>query len=425
MNFINKKSKIKKILNSRSVKNGIWLYILQFFNTIIPLFTLPYITRILGANQYGVFSSALNIVGYLVVLVNFGFNLSGTRKITVSKSHDERQKIFSNIFSTKLILMLFSFLILFLAIIIFDFDITLINTLFIMYSMVIASAFLQTWFFQGLQKMKNITILSVISRTISVVLVFFLVRSPSDIYIYSVLYSLTFLLISLISLYIIYRKYGIQIKLARFNNIIIEFKDSWHLFTTAAMSKLLIGIGITVLTFTTSSFNVGIYAAIQKIPFIITMIYAPFSQALYPYISSQFETSFRNGLIKINKICKIIIPLSMFITIVFIIFGNFFVTILYGREYALYSYLLIPLLFWMFFSIMNNIFGVQILVASGHKVEYSKAFTVGVISLLILNITFGIFIGMIGVSIAGALAEIILFLSIIYYILKIKKQKGE
>ena len=52
-------------LYTRVLKNGIWLYLLQIFNTVVPLLTLPYITRILGKNQYGVFSIALNIVSYL------------------------------------------------------------------------------------------------------------------------------------------------------------------------------------------------------------------------------------------------------------------------------------------------------------------------------------------------------------------------
>ena len=58
----------KEILKSNTVKNGIWLYILQFFNTVFPLLTLPYVTRILGTNGYGIFSYALNIITYLACI---------------------------------------------------------------------------------------------------------------------------------------------------------------------------------------------------------------------------------------------------------------------------------------------------------------------------------------------------------------------
>ena len=54
---------IKEILNRKAVKNGMWLYLLQIFNMVVPLLTLPYITRILGAKQFGIFTIAVNIIG--------------------------------------------------------------------------------------------------------------------------------------------------------------------------------------------------------------------------------------------------------------------------------------------------------------------------------------------------------------------------
>ena len=69
--------KIKKLLGSKVLKNGIWLTVLQLVNTVIPVITIPYVTRILGANEYGIFSIALNWILYLQVLVEYGFGLSG------------------------------------------------------------------------------------------------------------------------------------------------------------------------------------------------------------------------------------------------------------------------------------------------------------------------------------------------------------
>ncbi|MCB7065273.1 oligosaccharide flippase family protein [Enterocloster citroniae] len=74
---------IKSILEKKSVKNGAWMYLLQIFNTIVPLLTLPYITRILGASQYGMFSIAINIITYFQVIVEYGFGMSATRKLPV------------------------------------------------------------------------------------------------------------------------------------------------------------------------------------------------------------------------------------------------------------------------------------------------------------------------------------------------------
>ena len=73
--------KIKKLLLKKSVQNGAWIYALQFFNIVVPLLTLPYITRVLGSSMYGTFSTALNIVSYLQVVVEYGFIMSATREV--------------------------------------------------------------------------------------------------------------------------------------------------------------------------------------------------------------------------------------------------------------------------------------------------------------------------------------------------------
>ena len=77
------KFSLKALLQKSSVKNGVWMYLLQAFNTVIPLFTLPYITRILGEDRFGVFSIALNLISYLQVAVEYGFGMSATRKVAL------------------------------------------------------------------------------------------------------------------------------------------------------------------------------------------------------------------------------------------------------------------------------------------------------------------------------------------------------
>ena len=64
---------LKEKIKTKTMANGMWLYLLQIFNTVIPLITLPYVTRILGTTQYEVFSASFNIVGYLQVVVEYGF----------------------------------------------------------------------------------------------------------------------------------------------------------------------------------------------------------------------------------------------------------------------------------------------------------------------------------------------------------------
>lgn len=414
------KNKTLNILSKKVIRNGLWLYTLQIFNTVIPLVTLPYITRILGPSNYGVFSSALNLVIYFQVVVEYGFNLSGARKVALNKDIENISKIYTRISASKIALCLITFIAMIIISIISDIPkIQFINML-VLYTMVVGTAIQQTWVFHGLEDMKFITITSVISRTVSVGLVFLLVKDSSQIFLYSFLYALTYFLMGIISSSLVRVKYNIKLTKITIVDIFDEIKDGWYLFTTSAMSKIFSGIGITVLVFTSTEYDVGIYSAIHKIPLILKMVYAPMGQVIYPYVSRSYTISLENGLQKIKHISKFIVLLFAFISIVLTTNANVIVNFLYGKEYATYSKLLIPLVAWMMLSIINNLMGIQVLVASGHVKEYSRAFRIGVFSIIVLNLLFGVLWGALGVSIAAVSSEFILSLVIAYHIFKIK-----
>ena len=413
--------RLKVLFSSHIVKNGIWLYILQLFNTVMPLITLPYITRILGPSQYGVFSSALNLVGYFQVIVEYGFNLSGARKIAIAKDSNEISEIYSKITASKLFLCGVTFFIMIIISLFLGINKTQLTCMIILYSMVLGTAIQQTWLFHGLQDMKYITIISMISRAISVVMILILIKDAEQLYLYCSLYSLTFLLIGIISILIIKLKFKICFKRVKARELLNELKDGWYLFTTSAMSKIFSDIGLTVLVFTSTDRNVGIYSAIYKIPLIITMIYAPIGQIIYPYVSKKYTYSFENGIRLIKRILKFIIPILSVLSLIMICCSKIIINFIYGSEYSAHSLLLAPLIFWMGLSILNNLLGIQILVASGHLKEYSVSFRIGVIAILLFNITFGVIGGMYGVAIAAMLAELTLTIVIIFYIKRIKR----
>ena len=414
---------MKKLIDMsrlKTVKNGFWLYILQIFNTVVPLFTLPYITRVLGPTNYGIFSSALNLVTYLQVIVEYGFNLSGPRKIALNKNNKNVSQVYARVTFSRTLLCFFTFvLMIFMSIALKISKEQFLNML-ILYTMVIGTSIQQTWLFQGLEDMKFITITSVVSRSVSVVLIFLLVKNADQVYLYSVLYALTYLLVGIITTLIARIKYNIKIQKVSLIDVFEEIKDGWYLFTTSAMSKIFSGIGITVLVFSSTDLQVGIYNAIYKIPLIMKMIYAPIGQVIFPYISKYYSISFKAGILRIKNISKYILLPFILIAFILALNSNTIIRVLYGNEYALYSNILIPLIIWVVLSIINNLLGIQILVASGHMREYSIAFRIGVFFIIVFNVIFGILWNVIGVSVAAMLAELTLTFAIIYQIMKIK-----
>lgn len=419
---IKKKVKIAK-QNANIIENSLWLYFLQIFNTVIPLITLPYITRVLGASQYGAFSSALNIIGYFQVIVEYGFNLTGSRQVALAKNKNEIRVIYSRIFFSKCFLLLISGIGIFLCSIILGFSTEQKICLTILYMVIIGVAFQQTWLFQGMGVLKNISIIGIIGKSVSVILIFLFIRNDEQIYLYCFLYALTFLIMGFLSILFAGKVYKIYLCRIKINDIKKELKDGWYLFTTSAMTQIFSNIGITVLTLTSNPDIVGSYSAIQKIPQVLSMIFYPISQVIFPLLSKKYSESFKTGVKYTKKAMLLTMPIFCFLGLVIILSSSFIVNLLFGAEYLKYSAILIPLILWFIFSILNNFLGIQILVAGGYSREYSIAFKIGVIAIIVCNLLFGYLLGVWGVAFAALTSEFVLTISIIMQIKKVKNRE--
>lgn len=416
------KNIIINLLKSKVFKNGIWLTILQIVNTIIPVLTIPYITRVLGSSEYGVFSIALNWILYFQVFVEFGFGLSGARKVALIGNDKKRlNELFNNIISSRIILLIASFLLLNVVALVSQFDLKNYICMIILFIMIVGTTFQLTWLFQGKQDMKFITIINVVSRVVSVILIFLLVKKPSDIYLYCLLYSITLLLSSVISIIVSKKKYNLRFSFSKKNDVLKEINDGKYLFASSAMSKIFSGFGTTILGILASSSITGIYSAIYKIPYVLTMFFSPISQAIFPYNSSRFKNSYNEGVNNVKRIAIPILAVFIMMSIIIIVFNKIIIIKLFGKEYAEYSLIIIPLILQFIFAAINNFLGIQILVASGNQELYSKAFFIGCIAIIISNIVLGKLYGIYGVSIAAALGEFVLTISLC---INLKRLKG-
>ena len=238
---------IKNLLRSKVSKNSMWLLVLQGFNTLLPLVTLPYITRILSGTAYGEFSIALNLIGYLQVLVEYGFGLAGARKVATAKDKEQLNTIHSGIISARFILLILCLVVLGAFALFSGYEKSLLICIGILFLMVVATVFQQNWFFQGISEMKNITLVNIVSRTISVILIFCLVKETKDLYLYCLLYSSNYIISSFLGCVIVRVKYGVRFLRLKFSHLKRELIEGWSLFVSSAMIKIFGGIGITIL----------------------------------------------------------------------------------------------------------------------------------------------------------------------------------
>ena len=199
---------IAKIKNNTILTNIASLGLLQMANYVIPILVIPFVVRALGAEGFGKASYAQNIITYLTVLVNFGFDYSATRDIAINKDNIiKRREIFWSVISHKSILLLLSFVA--LGIMYFTFSrVTEDLPLYIYAALVnVGFVFFPTWFFQGIEKMGKMAIFNFVSRAFGGALVVLLVREASDYRLYLFLNSIVYVFVGVVAFLYIIKKY--------------------------------------------------------------------------------------------------------------------------------------------------------------------------------------------------------------------------
>ena len=402
------REKIKEFLNKKSVKNGMWLYMLQFFNMVVPLLTLPYITRILGSSVYGIFSIALNIVNYLVVVVEYGFPMSATRKVAIDSNKELLNKTFTTVIIGRLLLLLLSILFSIVYIFFNRDNLQLVFSFAILLICLLGNCVQMNWLFQGMQDMKIISIINVVSRIISVTLIFCFVKTQKDLLLYSLLYSISPFLSGFIGIVVAKKKYALHFVNIKMLDVKNELKEGFYVFTTQLSSKVFGTIGITFLSFFASSSDVGVFSAIQKIPNIMLLLWMPIAQVIYPIASKKFMHNYFEGLAFVIRMQRIFLPLFVVLAGGVGVSGKFILNIAFGEEYSEFYYWLFPLLAWMVVAIVNNFIGIQTLLGSGHDKEYGEAFQIGIILTVLINLLLTkTFMGF-GAALAPVISEIVL-----------------
>lgn len=396
-------------LKSKFLRNGMWMYLLQIFNTVIPLITLPYITRILGASKYGVFTIAFNIVGYLQVFVEYGFGMSATRKVALMGENTEKlSKLFSSVILSRILIFFSCIFMSIIYIAINRNNIEICISFSILVSSLVGYSIQQNWIFQGLQDMKYIAVANIASRCMSVCGIFLMVKDMGDLYLYCFLYAMSPILSSILGIVFAIKRYRIKFVKVSVEEILEELKEGFYVFSTQISSKIFGTIGVTFLGIFATNAEVGKFSAIQKIASVIILMWAPISQIIYPKSSQKMNESWEEGVRFVKKIRNIIIPSFLCIIGMICLFSKPIIYIAFGRGYVNKYYWLIPLLLWVLVAINNNFAGIQILLGGGYDKYYSKCFQISVVATMIFNFILIYFFKGDGAAIAPLISEIFL-----------------
>ena len=330
------KKKLKSLTKTedkkRLLSNFFSLSVLQIFSYILPLLTLPYLVRVLGVETFGLVSFAAAFITFFNILVDYGFNLSATREVSVHRENkDKITEIYSSVLTIKFILILVSLVVFSFIVFTFDKFSSHMELYFVTFISVIGQALFPLWFFQGMERMKYITIINISSRVIFTIALFVFVHQESDYLLVPLLNGLGIVIGSLYALYRVKKDFNQSFVLQSIDTMKLHFKDSSQFFLSRVSVSLYTSANAFVLGLFTNNTMVGYYSIAEKLYMAMQSLYGPITQALYPYVAKEKNIKL------FKKIFYSVVGLNILGVVFLYFFGEYIFAFLFTKEIGMES----------------------------------------------------------------------------------------
>ena len=420
-------NKAKELLKQKEKKqifsNFVSLSVLNAISFLFPLITVPYLTRVLEPERFGIVSFALVIMQYFIILTNFGFAFSATQQISINRENIKKvSEIFSAVICVKfLFTILCAIILLVLCSTIEQFRID--KAIFIAsFGIVIGDVLLPLWLFQGMEKMKFITIVNFASKLLFTLLIFVFVKNQEDYLLVPLFTTAGYLLAGIISFFIAFHTFKLKVVMPDLKTIKEQINASWAIFVSTLSINLYRNANTLLLGLLTGNYAiVGLYSSAEKIIKGLQSIVSPVSDALFPYLSRKLsgndDKSNINYIIRLGKYYFIaLLPISL----ILMIFAKPIAIFVLGNKFVAAATDTRIMSFVILFGGMNYFLGILGLTNMGYKKNFMYYVMItGLISILSLFIFIPLWQDQ-GASFVLLISELLLFCMLISFFIRKK-----
>ena len=413
-------------MKSALFKNYFFLSIYQAVNFAVPLIIVPIIIARVGVENFGLIAFSYAFANYFNVIVDYGFNLSATKKISLHRSSKEViNSTFTTVYISKFIFLLLSFLLYSVLV----YYISFLHQYWMLhlcsFTIVIGQALIPVWLFQGLEDMKYLAVCNLLSKLGYFVLVLFFIKIPSDFFSVNLFQGLSGIGAGLLSLFLSFKKFKASFIPVTRKNILLEIKEGRLLFFSSLAINIYINTNAFILGIFATPAEVGIYSIAEKVYFALKQLDNVFSQVIFPQICILAQKS---AIALQAFLKKIFIPFSFLVSIVCI---AVFFTAPYISAYFLKGVSdshLIYLIRIFCFTVFINAFNTptfQTLLAYNEKGKLGIVLFTGCVINIIANLVLANLFQSTGSSLSVLITETSITAGLGYYYLQVLKQQKQ
>ena len=376
------------------VHNTTYLSVLEILKMVMPFVALPYLISTVGADKYGLVVFAQAIISYFIIFINFGLDVSAVKNVSINRSDNEK---LSEVVSSVLIIKAFLFILSFLA----------LGVLLLCLSEIL----FPVWFYQGVEKMKYITLIRFTSIFFYTVTVFIFIKNESDYLLIPLLQSLGWLLSGVISFFMLIRVEKISLFVPTIESIRRYFKESVPFFVSrvsvvinASMAKTICGIFF-------SMHEVAVFDLAQKIAMTALVPLQMLNQALFPHIAKTLDRKF------VNKCFRLILLATGCIIVIVYILAPFAVFVLSDGKLPESVDILHVFSLFIFSGGITSFTGSPVLVSFGYSKPFNRSVVLSTFVLIVIYMVlyFTNSFSIINFALALGFAEFVIAIYRLYY----------
>ncbi|MBK4842866.1 hypothetical protein CU011_1605 [Enterococcus faecium] len=383
---------------------------------VLPLLTIPILSRRIGSTGLGIYGYVFSISQFLMTVIAVGMNPFRIRNIAKSRKDKKALSLqFWNIYFIQFLIGL-SVSFLYIAYIYF-FDVKYKNLYLIQLIFIVGLTLDISWFFQGIEEFSKVVIRNTVIKLSSVLLIIIFVSTKDDLWIYVFITSITNFLGSLVFWLSIHGKVGKPI----FNSNVFKqlWKPAFIILTPQLFMQVYTTLDKTIVGYFVDPTELSYYDQSQKIARIILAVLTSITIVMLPKISkAQAEGKSENILVYTKKSFDYTIIIALILFSVVFINTKEFVPWFFGENFKPMTINMLISCLIIVVSPIGGVFANQFAIAIEKDKEYAYPMIIGAIVSIIGNVAFVPTYGAVAATIVLVVVELLVFFFRVFFVRK-------
>jgi polysaccharide transporter, PST family len=354
-NLKNLRIRAERLRQNPVARNSAALYGVQFCRKLFPLFTVPYLTRMLKPGGWGTVAFALSMADILALMIEFGFNLSATREVSRQRHCSAKcRDVMAGVLGSQALLSMIAIGLAATAAPHIPLLHNQPNLVIAGLVYAVAQGCTPLWFFQGLERLRLAASLEIAAKSVALCGVFLFVRFPQDAWKVVLLQAMAAGVSTISGVGLAIHAFGFRFP--DYKLIRDALQRGWPMFVFRSAESLY-GIGNTfLLGLFAPAAVVGYFATAEKITKAMFGLLNPIRDSLYPRLSYLAASSEKAAAKLARHAIALMVSAGFILTAILFALAPWFVRLLAGLNFApavpvLRLYSILPLILSVTYSV--------------------------------------------------------------------------